>query len=427
MNGPDARRLRWPALLLIGALVLACGPAIATLEPSGGSGGSAGSPTPAPTASSTATLSTATSLPVDPAGVSLRVDVLVDGLENPVDVTAPTDAGGRLFVVEQPGRIRVVRDGKLLERPFLDIESRISSGGERGLLGLAFHPGFPTDPRLFVDYTDRNGDTVIAEYRLDAHDEDIADPGSERILIRIAQPYSNHNGGAVAFGQDGMLYIAMGDGGSGGDPQGNGRRLDTLLAKILRIDVDDPPGTTTPYRIPADNPFLDVAAAMPEIWLTGLRNPWRMRFDGETGDLWIGDVGQGSWEEIDVARAGTGGLDFGWNRMEGFHCFESGAGCDETGLTLPVAEYGHGLGCAVIGGVVVRDPGQPLLNGRYMFSDACSGNFWLLDPQGPGRREPVLVTETGRSISSIGLDETGMVVATDVSRGEVLRISAVAR
>jgi glucose/arabinose dehydrogenase len=428
VNGLDARRLRWPALLLIGVLVVACGPAIATLEPSGDANVSASPSTLAPTASATATTpSTATSPPIDPAGVTLRVNVLVDGLENPVDVTAPADAGGRLFVVEQPGRIRVVRDGKLLERPFLDIEERISSGGERGLLGLAFHPGFPADPRLFVDYTDRNGDTVVAEYRLDAQDEDIADRGSERILMRIAQPYSNHNGGAVAFGSDGMLYIAMGDGGSGGDPQGNGRRLDTLLAKILRIDVDDPPATTTPYRIPADNPFLGVADALPEIWLTGLRNPWRMRFDGETGDLWIGDVGQGSWEEIDVARAGTGGLDFGWNRMEGFHCFESGAGCDETGLTLPVAEYGHGLGCAVVGGVVVRDPGQPLLNGRYVFSDACSGNFWLLDPQGSGRREPVLVTETGRSISSIGLDAAGLVVATDVSRGEVLRISAVAR
>jgi glucose/arabinose dehydrogenase len=201
-----------------------------------------------------------------------------------------------------------------------------------------------------------------------------------------------------------------------------------MLGKILRIDVDGPrDDAAAPYRIPPDNPFIGVAGAAPEIFLTGLRNPGRIRFDRLTGDLWIGDVGQGDWEEIDVARAGERGLNFGWNRMEGFHCFQPRRGCDETGLTPPVAEYGHELGCAVIGGVVVRDPGQPLLDGGYLFSDSCSGNLWLMDPAGTGRREPVLVRGTGRSISSIAEDEDGSVVATDLGTGELVVISAAAR
>jgi glucose/arabinose dehydrogenase len=275
-----------------------------------------------------------------------------------------------LFVVGQAGRIRIVRDGGLVDRPFLDISGRIKSGGEQGLLGLAFHPGYPTDPRFFVDYTDRDGNTVVSSFRVSAADPDQADPGSETILLHIDQPFPNHNGGAVNFGPDGMLYIGMGDGGSEGDPQGNGQRLDTLLAKVLRIDVGGA-GPPRPYRSPPDNPFLATAGARPGIWLTGLRNPWRMRFDPATGDLWIGDVGQNAWEEIDVARAGAKGLDYGWNTMEGFHCFHPPAGCDQTGLTLPVAEYGHDLGCAVIGGVVVRDARQAGLDGRYLFGDAC--------------------------------------------------------
>jgi len=361
----------------------------------------------------------------DPIGVSLKVNLVVGGLRDPIDVAAPGDGSGRVFVVEQAGMIRVVSGGQLAPRPFLDIHDRITSGGERGLLGLAFHPAFPNDPRFFVDYTDVNGNTVIAEFRLDDANAEVGDPGSERILIRIDQPYPNHNGGAVVFGPDGMLYVSTGDGGSGGDPHGNGRRLDTLLAKVLRIDVDGPiAGGDAPYRIPDGNPFVGIPGARPEIWLTGLRNPWRMRFDGETGALWIGDVGQGAWEEIDVAPARTGGLDFGWNRMEGFHCFQPSTGCDESGLTPPVAEYGHDLGCAVIGGVVVRDPGQSPLNGGYLFSDACSGNLWLLDPAATGPRRPVLALGSGRSISSIALDEDGTVLATDLGKGELVTIAA---
>ncbi len=251
-----------------------------------------------------------------------------------------------------------------------------------------------------------------------------ADAGSEHVLLHFDQPFANHNGGAVVFGPDGMLYIATGDGGSGGDPQGNGQRLDTLLAKILRIDVDADPAAGKEYAIPADNPFVDVQGARPEIWLTGLRNPWRIRFDRATGDLWIGDVGQGRWEEIDVARAGTSGQNYGWNRMEGFHCFKPADGCDRSGLTLPVAEYGHDLGCAVIGGVVARGANQGALDGGYLFGDSCSDNLWLMDPAGDERREPVIVARMDRTLSSIGEGEDGTVYATSLSSGELLQIGA---
>jgi len=327
--------------------------------------------------------------------VKLVVRVVVGGLESPLDVTSAEDGSGRLFVVEQAGRIRVVTEGRLVQRPFLDIVGRISSGGERGLLGLAFHPDFPNDPRLFVDYTDRDGNTVVSSFVLKPGDPAAADPGSEVVLLRVDQPYANHNGGALVFGTDGLLYIATGDGGSGGDPHGNGQRLDTLLGKILRIDVDHAAGRDPPYSIPSDNPYADGAdGARPEIWLTGLRNPWRMRVDKPTGNLWIGDVGQDRWEEIDVAHPGDGGANYGWNRMEGFHCFK-------------------------------RDPGQPVLDGGYVFGDACSGNLWVMDPAGDGRRNPVLAAQTERPISAINQGEDGRVYATDLGRGELLEVSAV--
>ena len=383
-------------------------------------------PTARPGAASTdPAASRAPSAAFDPTGVKLIVRVVVGGLESPLDVTSAEDGSGRLFVVEQAGRVRVVTEGRLVQRPFLDIVERISSGGERGLLGLAFHPDFPNDPRLFVDYTDRRGNTVVSSFDLKPGDPAAADPRSEVVLLRVDQPYANHNGGALVFGTDGLLYIATGDGGSGGDPHGNGQRLDTLLGKILRIDVDHAAGRDPPYSIPSDNPYADGAdGARPEIWLTGLRNPWRMRVDKPTGNLWIGDVGQDRWEEIDVAHPGDGGANYGWNRMEGFHCFKPADSCDERGLTLPVAEYGHDLGCAVIGGVVIRDPGQPALDGGYVFGDACSGNLWVMDPAGNGRRDSVLAAQTGRSISAIGQGEDGRVYATDLGRGELLEVSA---
>ena len=415
------------ALVLLASILVSCGSVTTTLEPSliGGSPtpGSSDATVPPP---SDGSAPPPDGDPFDPSGVTLGAEVVVGGLDQPVDIASPGDGSGRVFVVEQPGRIRTVEDGQLLDAPFLDIRERIASGGERGLLGLAFHPEFPDDPRLFVNYTDVNGDTVVAAYQL-GETGDAADPDLELVLLQIDQPYPNHNGGAVVFGPDGMLYIATGDGGSGGDPHGNGQRLDTLLGKILRIDVDGTPTEGTAYQVPDDNPFLDVADAMPEIWLTGLRNPWRMRFDAITGDLWIGDVGQGVWEEIDVAPADAGGLNFGWNRMEGFDCFEPSHGCDETGLTLPVAQYGHAFGCAVIGGVVVRDPDQPLLDGGYVFSDSCSGLLWVLDASVTGRQEATIVGETGRSISSIELDQVGTVLATDRGSGELIQLTPEAR
>jgi glucose/arabinose dehydrogenase len=407
-------------------LVTACSPTVVTstrpfVSPRASSTGTSAAPSAgagSPVASSTKVAPPA----FDPTGVAIDVRVAVDGLTAPLDVTNAADGSGRIFVAEQAGRIRIVKDGALVERPFIDIIGRIASGGERGLLGLAFHPGYPADPRFFVDYTDRDGNTVISAFRVSATDPDLADPDSEQVLLHIDQPFPNHNGGAVEFGPDGMLYIGMGDGGSGGDPQGNGRRLDTLLAKILRIDVDGG-GSSGPYAVPPDNPFVAVAGAKPEIWLTGLRNPWRIRFDRATGDLWIGDVGQNKWEEIDVARAGAKGLDYGWNRMEGFHCFQPSDGCDQSGLTLPIAEYGHDQGCAVIGGVVVRDARQGRLDGGYLFADECSNNVWLMDPVGDERHEPVIVAKPGGSISSIGEGEDGSVYATALSSGQLLSIT----
>ena len=340
---PRSVRAARPLVVCLMGVVAACGPAGPTVLPTGAAATTGSSPTagqspagvatPSATGTGAATASAPASLGPAP---QLETQVVADGLSSPVDVADPGDGTDRRFVVEQSGRIRIVDRTGLLARPFLDIGAEVRSGGEQGLLGLAFHPGYPTDPRFYVDYTDLAGNTVVSEFRTDPTDPGVADPASERPLLHVDQPFANHNGGAVVFGPDGMLYVALGDGGSGGDPLGNGQRTDTLLGKILRIDVEGATaGTDLRYRIPPDNPFAGVADASPEIWQTGLRNPWRIRFDPATGDLWIGDVGQGDWEEIDVARAGVGGLNFGWNRMEGFHCYQPSQGCDQNGLTLP--------------------------------------------------------------------------------------------
>src|SRR3954451_8909604 len=234
-------------------------------------------------------------------------------------------------------------------------------------------------------------------------------------------PYPNHNGGSLGFGPDGYLYVGTGDGGAGGDPLGSGRSLDTFLAKILRLDVSPAATSDGPYDIPSDNPFVARDAAKPEIFATGLRNPWRFRFDRDTGDLWIGDVGQNAWEEIDVARAGKAGLDFGWNRMEGFHCYQPADGCEQSGLTLPVTEYGHDRGCSVTGGTVYRADGVPALQGRYVFSDYCSGTFWTIPTTGDDPRDPQVALESGRSISAITEGSDGELYATDLG-GSLLRV-----
>jgi glucose/arabinose dehydrogenase len=371
-----------------------------------------------------ATPSAVSSGPFDPNGLTLALEPLAGvPLRSPLGVVSAFDGSGRVFVVEQGGTIRIVGDGALLPDAFLDISGAVSAGGEQGLLGLAFHPDYPDDPRFFVNYTDQAGDTRVSSFTVDPSNPDRADPGSEVQLLFIAQPYANHNGGAVAFGPDGYLYIGMGDGGSGGDPHGNGQKLGTLLGKVLRIDIDGQSGDQA-YGIPNDNPFLSTEFALPEIFATGLRNPWRLSFDRETGDLWIGDVGQNAWEEIDVARAGTSGQNFGWNRMEGAHCFRPADGCDQSGVTMPVAEYSHTDGCTVIGGYVYRGTAQPALTGGYVFGDYCSGQIWAIDPAGDQSREPTPVEQSGAQISSFGEDEAGELYVTDIRAGQLLRVVA---
>ncbi len=420
------RSAPWPLLAALVVVLAACaGPTTSAPTPAGsGPGGTA-----APTTS--ATLATATEASSTPSGGSdsppaLEIARVVDGLDSPLDVAVRPSDPEALYVVEQSGRIVVVRDGARGPSAFLDIASQVTAGGEQGLLGLAFHPD-PADDRFFVYYTALDGRQVVAAFRAPPGPGSTADAGSEDQLLRMDDPFANHNGGGLAFGPDGYLYIATGDGGGAGDPLGSGRDLGSLLGKVLRVDVDEPGDVDRPYAIPADNPYVNDAAARPETWLSGLRNPWRIRFDRATGDLWIGDVGQGAWEEIDVARASVGGLDYGWNTMEGTHCFEPAEGCDQTGLTLPVTDYGHDEGCSVTGGTVYRGSAWPLLSGWYVFADYCSGTFWAVPSGGDGPVRPTVVLESERSISAIAEDASGELVATDLAAGELLWLSAPGR
>jgi len=339
-------------------------------------------------------------------------ETLVSGLERPVNLQSAGDGSGRLFIIEKVGRIRVLQDGQLLDTPYLDITDRVGSGGnEQGLLGLAFHPNYKVNGRFFVNYTDKNGNTVIARYRVTG-DPNVADPTGEMVVLRVTQPFQNHNGGVLAFGPDGYLYAGLGDGGSAGDPQGNAQSLNTWLGKILRLDVD----SAEPYATPPDNPFGN------EIWAYGLRNPWRMSFDSQTGDLYIGDVGQNQWEEIDFVSAGTpGGLNFGWNYMEGTHPYE-GTPPQGTQLVPPVAEYSHSEGgCSVTGGYVYRGA-MPEWNGIYMYADYCSGIVWGLIRSNGGWQDQVLYSGVGR-ITSFGQDETGEIYLI-LDSGQILRLAA---
>ena len=343
------------------------------------------------------------------------------GLVRPVYAGHAGDGSGRLFVIEKEGRIRIVTDGQLSPDPFLDISAIVNSrANERGLLGLAFHPNYASNGRFFVFYTDGRGATVVAEYRVSS-DPNRADPASAQVLLTQTQPFANHNGGMLAFGSDGMLYVALGDGGSAGDPQGNGQRQDTLLGKLLRLDVGEP-GV---YRVPPDNPFVGVSGARAEIWAYGLRNPWRFSFDRATGDLYIADVGQNSFEEIDFAAASSpGGENYGWKVMEGLSCFQPGPDCDSPRFTPPIAVYGRDEGCSVTGGYVYRGAAHPALVGAYVFGDYCSGLVWTLrrDADGAWRMTPQ--GEVDARITSFGEDEAGEIYITD-DGGRVLRLRAV--
>jgi glucose/arabinose dehydrogenase len=353
----------------------------------------------------------------DPAGYEWSL--VVEGLTSPIGLENALDGSERLFAIEQPGLIRIIQNGNLLPTPFLDIRSKVgSSGSEQGLLGLAFHPRYLENGYFFVNYTDKSGDTVIARYRVSA-DPSLADPSTEVRLLEVQQPYGNHNGGDMVFGPDGYLYVSLGDGGSGGDPRNYGQSLDTLLGKLLRIEVGEADG----YSIPEGNPFLD-GGGRPEIWAYGLRNPWRISFDRLTGDLYIADVGQNSWEEVNFQPAdSSGGENYGWKIMEGFHCFQSST-CDQNGLTLPVVEYAlHVQGdCAVTGGYVYRGSSLPDWQGIYVYGDYCSGRIWGLFQNQAGVWENELLFETGARITAFGQDEVGEIYLVN-HRGSVYRLT----
>jgi len=305
--------------------------------------------------------------PPPPVSSDYQATRVFSGLSSPVGLEAPPGDTARVFIVEKTGRIMIAKHGVLLARPFLNIGALVSTGGEQGLLGLAFHPQYASNGKFYVDYTNVTGDTRVASYSVSS-DPDSAIPTGTPILS-VVQPFSNHNGGRITFGPDGYLYVGLGDGGSGGDPQGNGQSLMTLLGKILRLDVNG----AAPYAIPASNPFVGRTDAKGEIWSYGLRNPWRFTFDSKNGVMWIGDVGQDAWEEIDIEPAGAGGRNYGWNRMEGTHCYPPGSGCSTTGLVLPVLEYSHSEGCSVTGGFVYHGAALPELDGTYFYGDFCTG------------------------------------------------------
>jgi glucose/arabinose dehydrogenase len=313
---------------------------------------------------------------VRPAGAQgLRTERVASGLDYPIYAASPPE-DPRLFIIEQRGVIKVLAHGQVLTTPFLDIDPLVfpvSEFEERGLLGLAFHPKYASNGYFYVNYNDNDWRTVIARYRVSASNPNVADPGSGRVILLIDQPAPNHKGGTLLFGPDGYLYIGMGDGGNEGDPSNYAQRDDSLLGKMLRIDVD----AQFPYGIPDSNPYSDAGLPRDEIWARGFRNPYRWSFDRKNGDVYIGDVGQAFWEEIDFQPAGSkGGENYGWRLMEGNHCYNPPENCNPGWLTLPIHEYRHILHCAVIGGYVYRGAAIPQLDGTYFFADYCTGAIW---------------------------------------------------
>jgi glucose/arabinose dehydrogenase len=307
--------------------------------------------------------------PTLPVGDGVRLLEVASGLSFPLYLTAPPGDLTRLFIVEKTGAIRIIKNGALLQEPFLNISGQVTGGMEQGLLGLAFPPDYAASGRFVVHYTDTAGDTKLSVFHVSTNG-DLADPASEQVLLTVDQPFPNHNGGQIVFGPDGYLYLGLGDGGGAGDPEGRGQDLSELLGSILRLDVQ----SGTAYTVPPDNPFVGQQPAIrPEIWSYGLRNPWRFSFDPATGDLYIADVGQDKIEEIDVATSESGagrGVNYGWSIMEGSQCLGGGE-CDQAGLTLPTFEYGRNQGCSIIGGYVYRGSELPALQGLYFYGDFC--------------------------------------------------------
>lgn len=371
---------------------------------------------PTPDAAPSAPVATAPPAPQS-AGAwppTIALQQIADGFDRPLHITHAGDGSGRLFVVEKVGRIRIVRDGQVLPEPFLDITDRVGSrANEQGLLSVAFHPRYRENGWLFVNYTDNDGDTVVSRFEATG---DRADPVSEQVVLTIGQPFSNHNGGLIVFGPDGMLYIGMGDGGSAGDPLGAGQDRSTLLGKILRINVED-----LPYTIPPDNPWADGVDGRQENWVIGVRNPWRFSFDRATGDLFIADVGQNRLEEVHLLRAGRiAGANLGWNVMEGDECFRRND-CNRDAFDLPIDVYPHSLGCSVTGGHVYRGAAFPALQGVYVFGDFCSGRIWGLRPSG-AEWERVELLQSGLQIASFGEDEAGELYVAGYNNGALYRI-----
>ena len=363
-----------------------------------------------------------------PTASTITLQKVVD-LAQPVLAIGAGDGSNRLFVVQKGGSIRVVKNGNLLATPFLNISSLVSKGSEQGLLGLAFSPHFATNHRLYVNYTNTRGNTVIREYRTSGSNPDVVAMSSARTILSIAQPYANHNGGMLAFGKDGYLYIGMGDGGSGGDPGNRAQSVNQLLGKILRIDVNGSTPTRN-YRIPRGNPYVG-RPGRDEIWQRGVRNPWRFSFDKATGALWIGDVGQARYEEVDRApRTSSGpgrGVNWGWRVMEGTHCYLPSSGCSRTGKALPLATYSHAANgrCAISGGYVYRGTAIPALAGWYVFGDYCSGEVWAVSSTAGRPATPVrlLGAGSGRMIAGFGQGDDNALYLCDL-KGTVYRIVA---
>jgi len=371
------------------------------------------------------------SVPAISHGQTLATELVADGFTNPGFLTSPPGDTERLFVVEvKSGLIKIIKNGAVLATPFIDLSSEITTdANERGLLGLAFHPNYASNGHFFVNYTGANGDTYVARYKVSDGNPDLAEPDSVKQIITIGQPFGNHNGGMIAFGPDGYLYIGMGDGGSGGDPGDRAQSGQTLLGKMLRIDIDTPPGD--PYDIPSDNPFVGDINVMDEIWAMGVRNPWRFSFDRGTGDLYIADVGQQNWEEINFQPFGSGGGEnYGWRCYEGNHEYNT-LDCEpSSAYDFPIHEYSHSLGCSITGGYVYRGCASDALQGTYFFGDFCSGRIWSFEYDGATMsnftERTAELDPPGASsidlITSFGEDANGELYIIDYSDGEIYRI-----
>jgi glucose/arabinose dehydrogenase len=372
-----------------------------------GSGSISSSPSPSPS-------------PAPGGSTAIALQTVVTNLRQPLDLEQPNDGSGRLFVVSQAGTIQIIQNGSVLPTPFLDISNLVVDSVESGLLGLTFHPGFPQNPRFYVNYVRSNAgqiQSVIAEFQVSAANPNQADPATQRILLVANQVHNflNHKAGQLAFGPDGFLYFGLGDGGSEGDPFNNGQNTQILLGKLMRINVD----ATSPglqYSIPPDNPFV-AGGGLPEIYAVGFRNPWRFSFDQPTGRLFLADVGQDSFEEVDVIQKGG---NYGWSIMEASHCFKPPTGCNISGLLLPIAEIPHPEAEAVIGGFVYHGSAMPGLQGQYIFGD-LNGKIWALQQQPSGTFSRTLLLTTPLTITSFGQDQSGELYVTGLA-GQVSKI-----